>query len=44
MIKENAEYHIAILGFGTVGKGVYDIIKNSSNAFLDNIDIVVISD
>ena len=39
MIKENAEYHIAILGFGTVGKGVYDIIKNSSNAFLDNIDI-----
>ena len=39
MIKENAEYHIAILGFGTVGKGVYDIIKNSSNAFLDNIDV-----
>ena len=39
MIKENAEYHIAILGFGTVGKGVYDIIKNSSNVFLDNIDI-----
>ena len=39
MFKENAEYHIAILGFGTVGKGVYDIIKNNQNFFLDNIDI-----
>ena len=42
MIKEYAEYKIAILGFGTVGKSVYEIIKNVSNEYIDNIDILYV--
>lgn len=42
MIKEYAEYKIAILGFGTVGKSVYEIIKNESNEYIDNIDVLYV--
>ena len=32
-------YHIALFGFGTIGKGVYEIIKNKETENLQNIDI-----
>ena len=44
MIKEDAEYRVAILGFGIVGKGVYEIIKNNETEYLDNIDVKYIFD
>ena len=44
MKKEDAEYQVAILGFGIVGKGVYEIIKNNETEYLDNIDVKYIFD
>lgn len=38
MINES-EYHIALFGFGTVGKGVYEIIKSKMTEQLQNISI-----
>ena len=32
-------YHIALFGFGTIGKGVYEIIKSKETENLQNIDI-----
>ena len=32
-------YHVALFGFGTIGKGVYEIIKNKEAENLQNIDI-----
>ena len=32
-------YHIALFGFGTIGKGVYEIINNKETENLQNIDI-----
>ena len=38
-MKENAEYNIAIFGFGTIGKGVYDIITNDETELLHNVNV-----
>lgn len=44
MYKQNAEYKIAILGFGIVGQGVYEIIKNNETDYVDNIDVKYVFD
>ena len=36
--------NIGILGFGTVGSGVYEIIKNSRSSFLNEVQVVKILD
>ncbi|WP_371025414.1 homoserine dehydrogenase (plasmid) [Paraclostridium ghonii] len=36
--------NIAILGFGTVGSGVYEIIKNNKSSFLNDINVTKILD